>query len=414
MDRIPYRTPRRWWSPLLRPRFIRWFRPYRIRRIARRERLIEVEVRGVDIIRAEIERGHGVMIVSKHVGHVDPYIYLVAGDQLGTPFYYMAGWQVFEMLPWLNRLILRMHGCFSVDRESNDLRAFRQAVDILQNLPNPFVTFAEGEIWHHNDVVFPFRPGAAAIALAAAKRAQRPIVCVPAGMRYLYAQDPLPALEELMDALERHFGWQPRRGAPLGERLVRVADAWIAQRETEFLGGPRPGDLPARIGRLLEKVLSGVEERQGVRPSDGATVPDRVTPLRQHAIKERESALANSADVHQAERDLEEVYVATQLYSYTRDWDATSISTERLAEIMDKLEEDILEKPTATLRADRRAALAFGEPIPVAPGKRSRDEAASLTKRLEEAVLSMVQSIPGTAAVHHLPLELGVRPGPTD
>lgn len=409
MDRIPYRTPPRWWSPLLRPRFIRLLKRFRIRRVRRRERLVQVDVRGLEHLRSELAQNHGVMIVSKHVGHVDAYIFLAAGDALGVPFYYMAGWQVFALLRPLERLVLRMHGCFSVDREANDLRAFRQAVEILQHRRHPFVMFPEGELYHHNDVIYPFRPGAAAIALSAAKRSPGRISCVPAAIRYFYAEDPIPELLRLMDALEGHFRWSPRRRQPLGERVMRLAEAWIALREVQYLGRPQMGALPERIRYLLDVILCRVEERQGIKPAPRATVADRVMPLRQDAIKRRESAPADSPDAAHAEQDLEDVFVATQLYSYAHDCDAQRVSTERLAEILDKFEEDVLARPTATLRADRRAVIAFGPPIMVQPGRRRREEAQDLTEKLQRAVGDVLAGIPAPPATHVLPLAAAAR-----
>ena len=43
--------------------------------------------------------------------------------------------------------------------------AFRQAVEILQSRPNPLVIFPEGEVYHLNQRITPFREGPAAMAL---------------------------------------------------------------------------------------------------------------------------------------------------------------------------------------------------------------------------------------------------------
>lgn len=408
MDRLPYRTPPRWWSPLLRPRFIRFFRPFR-RHIARRNRLRQVEVRGLEILQAELNRGHGVMIVSKHVGHVDHHVLLSAAEALRIPFYFMAGWQVFELLGPVERLVVRLHGSFSVDREGNDLRAFRQAVEVLQHSRHPLVMFPEGEIYHHNDVVFPFRPGTAAIAQSAARRSSRPIICVPAGIRYFHAEDHMPQLLNLMSALEGHLGWQARPEAPLGERVVRFADAWIILRELEYLGEPQRGALPQRINSLAEVVLGRVEERQDVQPPPAAGILERITPLRQHAIRQRESVPSDDAAAREADRDLEDVLVVTQLFSYSRDYDTERVSTERLAEILDKFEEDVLARPTATPRADRRAIIAFGPPIEVKVTKRSKEDVPRLTQALERGVHLALGQIPPSPSLHDLPLTLARR-----
>lgn len=71
---------------------------------------------------------------------------------------------------WLQSNILQQHGCFSVDREGTDMPAFRHAVAILKEKINPLVIFPEGEVYHINERVTPFREGPAAIVLTPSKK----------------------------------------------------------------------------------------------------------------------------------------------------------------------------------------------------------------------------------------------------
>jgi len=65
MDRLPYGIPTGSWPPNLRPILMRVLRPPRIwLRQKRQERLWEVEVRGVENVRAALKRGCGVLIAS--------------------------------------------------------------------------------------------------------------------------------------------------------------------------------------------------------------------------------------------------------------------------------------------------------------------------------------------------------------
>jgi hypothetical protein len=86
-----------------------------------------------------------------HPSHADPFTMYLAADQLKTACYIMATWHVFHGKPFWTQRILQWHGCFSVDREANDIGAFRQAVGLLENRPHPLVIFTEGEIYHCND-----------------------------------------------------------------------------------------------------------------------------------------------------------------------------------------------------------------------------------------------------------------------
>ena len=58
----------------------------------------------------------------------------------------------------------------------------------------------------------------------------------------------------------------------------------------------------------------------------------------------------------------------------------------------DKFEEDILDRPTATVRAARQATVMLGEPILV-PAEKKRDAAHELTVQLELRVQELLDSV---------------------
>src|SRR5437660_1283695 len=152
MDALPYATPPRWWAPNLRPFFIRAIRPYRILVRQRwQEGVRAVDVRGLEYLREAADRDQGVVITPNHAAHSDPFVMLRAGDALGRPFYYTVAWQSFQLLSPLARWVIQRHGAFSIDREGGDLRAFRQAVEIVRRGRHPLVIFAEGEVYHNSD-----------------------------------------------------------------------------------------------------------------------------------------------------------------------------------------------------------------------------------------------------------------------
>jgi 1-acyl-sn-glycerol-3-phosphate acyltransferase len=130
---------------------------------------------------------------------------MAVADGMGMPFYFMSAWQVFTQQHWMGRLILRQHGCFSIDREGTDLKAFRLATEILETKQHPLVIFPEGEVYHTNDRITPFREGAAAIVCSAARRAPRALICLPCGIRYEYIEDPSAALVDVMNRLEANI-----------------------------------------------------------------------------------------------------------------------------------------------------------------------------------------------------------------
>jgi len=397
MDKLPYATPPRWWPPQPRPIFTWLLRRPRLLRQRRVERLVHVTVRGLEHVRAAVDQNKGVLITPKHAGHGDAFVMLNAADQLGRQFYYMVGWQVFHLLGPLDSWVLRTHGCFSVDREGNDLRAFRLGVDIVQRSKHPLVIFAEGEVYHNNDWVAPFRPGAAAIALAAAQRADRPVVCIPAAIVYRYAEDPMPELLRLMAAVEDRLQLATRTDLPLADRLYRSADRLAGRHELACLGCLQDAPFPERIERLTDAMLCRLEERLGVggRAFD---VPGRATQLRQHLIHEGENLPVSDPRRAQVRRDFQEIDVIVQLFSYIHDYDCEKPSLEHMGEILDKFEEDVLGAPMAHFHAKRRATILFGEPIEVRRQQRKREEARALTCILETEVEKLLGKLGGSGS----------------
>ena len=389
MNHTPYTKPPRWWSPMLSRRWIRFWRPFRKRYQLRGQRLVEVEGRGLDHVRQAVAEGHGVLITPNHSAHADCVTLYDAADQLGLPFYVMAAWQTFRYGGRLKQLVLRHHGCFSVDREGTDLAALRQARSVLESGPYPLVIFPEGEVYHVNERITPFREGPAAIALLAARKASRPVVCVPCAMRYHYVEDPEPALLKVMDELERAILWRPRPDLPLPERIYRFAEGMLALKEIEFLGHTRSGSVPDRIGGLIEFLVGRIEARHGLDPG-GDTIPERVKALRRRTIEELEELPEDDPARGQFYEDLDDLFLVVQAFSYPGDYVAEAPTIERMAETLDKFEEDVLGAETAAIRGSRTATVTFGKPIRVVAARGQRMTAAALTDVLEQRVQGLL------------------------
>ncbi len=391
MDRTRYEKPPRWWGPLLSPLAVRLSGGLRRSIIRHGPKVVDVEVRGAEHVRGALEAGCGVLITPNHSVHGDPMVVYEAAGEFGSPLYFMAGWQVLGLVNPITRAFLRLHGCFSVDREGTDRQALQQAVDVLQNRSEPLVVFPEGEVYHCNERVTPFREGPAAMAVMAARKADRDVVIVPCGLRYYYVEDPLPELLKLMDDVEAALFWRPTRERPFAERLYRVADGMLGLKELEFLGAARQGPVPERIEFLADGVLKRVEEKYGILV-EGKTIPERIKLGRQRAISAISDADEQGAEYRACADDLDDCYLCAQLFSYPGDYVAESPSVDRLAETLDKFEEDILERPTATVRARRRAVVVFGEPIVVSKEKK-REMASELTRTIEHRVQSLLDSV---------------------
>ena len=91
--------------------------------------------------------------------------------------------------------------------------------------------------------------------------------------------------------------------------------------------------------------------------------------------------------------------LALQLYSYPGNYVSQNPTVERMAETIEKYEEDLegVGKP----KGRRRATIRFGEPIDLKPhaGSRPRTATSQLTQQLEEAIESLMSGAPASAQV---------------
>jgi hypothetical protein len=346
-----------------------------------------------------LQGGAGVMIVANHSFHYDSFMLWEVSDRLGRPFHFLTAWQVFAMSSRFDRWSLQRHGCFSIDREDNDRQAFKQAVDILKESTYPLVVFPEGDIYHTNDRVTPFREGAAGIAMAAAKRTERRIVVIPCALKCWYVDDPMPGLCQLMSRLEERLYWKPRTHLPLPERIVRFAEGLLALKELEYFGVPQTGTAGERSGRLAETVLNRLEKQYGiVRILPG--IPERVKVLRQKIIKQMspltprgERSRGEEQPGHEQLRaHMDDLFFVMQLYSYPAHYVRELPTLERIAETLDKFEEDVFEVEAPGVRGSRRVLIRLGAPIDM-PKERSTKDVGEYTLLMQARVQELLDAM---------------------
>ena len=392
MNRYVQQIPPRWWGPKLSPFWIGMWRPWRRRKQLGEQQLMEIEVRNIDRLQAAVATGQGVLITPNHSGHADAFIMYDVADKLGAAFYFMTAWQVFHQVGPIGKLIMQHHGCFSIDREGTDLKAFRQAVDVLQEGKFPLVIFPEGEVYHTNERITPFREGAGAAAISASRKTKQPVHCVPCGIKYQYLSDPTDNMLLLMDKLEQEILWRPRPELPLHERIYRFAEGAMALKEVEHLGRTSAGPLSERTKALACHILDTMETRYELA-ADGKTIPERVKQLRRHVLEQLHELPHGRPERTPFEHDLEDIFLVVQLFSYPGDYVSEKPSVERMAETLDKFEEDVLGVFTASIRGERKAIVSFGEPIVVEPGKKTKTMIPDLTRSLENGVQEQLDGI---------------------
>ncbi len=398
--------PDRRWSPKLTPW---WFQLARFwRRGALKKQLIErIEVQGLEHLKNALDAKKGVLMTPNHSFHWDSYCLLEGAERLKTPFYFMTAWQVFAQSNWFDCESMRRCGCFSVDREGTDIQSLKTAVDIMQNRPQPLVIFPEGDVYHTNDRVTPFRDGAAAMALMASRKAERPVVIIPVAIKRWYTQDPTPSMLKTLDELEKRLFWRPRRHHSVRHRILQIASGLLTLKELEYFGHYTEGEPASRIKNLASAVLSRCEDRYSIRDRD-AIIPERIKEVRRRIIQAQQESTPTLAATSQSESvkstateeqqrqwsaDMDDMFFVTQLYSYPGDYMEQNPTWERQAETLDKLEEDALGAKYPSIRGPRRVIVRFDEPYELPRGKDKKLSPAEVTDYIEHRVQAMLDDL---------------------
>lgn len=351
-------------------------------------RLAGIEAEGADKAMAPIQPGDGVLIAPNHSADGDGYIVLKAARPFARRMYFMAAWQVFCRYFGLAGWAIQHMGGFSVDREGSDRRAMRQAADILTG-GHALLVFPEGEVYHLSRRLRPLLEGVAFMAITAQRAMEdRRVWIVPTAIRYEFVEDVLPKLEHAMTRLEQRMLRVPvDQSTSLSERIVRYGELLLTMKEKEKLGQSREkeGGLPARIAYLTDTLLKQHEETPSTK-----SVPQRVRLLRRPLLETWADEDADPDLRNKARGALDDIQLAMQLYSYPGDYVTEDPTVERMAETIEKFEEDVfwLVRP----KGHRKARVVFGDPIDMSQqgSGRARDIATVVTNQLTEAIQGML------------------------
>jgi 1-acyl-sn-glycerol-3-phosphate acyltransferase len=402
-----------YWPPRLSPFWCAVFEPFRRWYLQSYYGIGEVVIEGIDKLTKDVGPRDGMLIAPNHSHDSDPHVMMEVSSRAGRRFHFMAAWQIFRPHWGLDGWCLQRMGAFSVDREGCDRRAVKQAVELLTT-GQRLVIFPEGEVYRLNDRLTPLLEGVAFMALnaqrdlgktaAAATEGSGPntrVWIVPTAIRYRYIDDVRPRLEEAIKQVETRMLWTPPHGAPLHERIVRVGELAVTIKEKEKLGRSRENeaDLPGRIAFLIEQLLERNETKHLKKSPSADTVPLRVKALRRRLLEIWTDEKTSPDDKQSARDGLDDVQLVLQLYSYPGDYVAERPSIERMAETIEKFEEDLT--GFARPKGKRQATVRLGDPIDLhaaASTGRPRTVVSDVTDRLEESIRGLMTGPNGPAA----------------
>lgn len=381
--------PNRFWRTTLEP-WRRWY-------LGSYYGIAEVVVDRSEQFGQGMSPGDGVLIAPNHSHDSDPHVMMEVGRRLRRQLHFMAAWQIFRPHWGLDGWVLQRMGAFSVDREGCDRRALHQACEILST-GRALVVFPEGEVYRLNDRLTPLLDGVAFMALSAQrdlakKGGGQKVWIVPTAIRYRYLDAIEPKLTAAVERLENHMRYKPPHGTPLAERILHYGELLLTIKEKEKFGRSfeNEGDLPTRINRLTEMLLERHEKKHLERSPSAETVALRVKALRRKLFELWTDEAGDAETRRLAREALDDVQLALQAYSYPGNYIAEKPCIERMAETIEKLEEDF--DGFARPKGRRRARVVFGPPIDLSQASangRPRAIAAEITDRLEAAIRDML------------------------
>ncbi|MGH7135458.1 MAG: lysophospholipid acyltransferase family protein, partial [Pirellulales bacterium] len=374
------------WPPRPSPFWRAALEPGRRWYLSRYYGIAEVAIDGLKDFCPNMSPGDGLLIAPNHSHDSDPHVMMEVGRRSGRQLYFMAAWQIFRPHWGFDGWALQRIGAFSVDREGCDRRAIHQATEILTT-GRALVVFPEGEVYRLNDRLTPLLDGVAFMALSAQRELTkagdgRKIWIVPTAIRYRYVDDIQGKLEAAVERLENHMRYKPPHGTPLADRILHYGELLLTIKEKEKFGRSfeNEGDLAARIARLTEGLLERHERTYLDRSPSAETVALRVKALRRKLFELWTDETSDEETCRQAREALDDVQLALQAYSYPGNYLTENPCTERMAETIEKLEEDL--DGYARPKGRRRARVVFGEPIDlsqVGRDGRPREIAARVT-----------------------------------
>ena len=237
---IPPRPSRFWY------RLGNYYSRYRIRR---EQKVMEIDVEGLDRLAARLDGGDSVLITPNHPDHADCFVLFELARRIGPalrlhgglsdlhrpfPMGAAAGW----------RLLGRPRRGRPVGVQGGGQPAGRGARS-AGHLPR-------GRDLPDRRAAHPAARGGLRDRGSGGQKAGGPdgrVWIMPVGLcyRFLEGDDPLPALRSLMDMLETRFTWRVQDHRPLVDRILHYADGNSQPQGSRVPGAPSARQLSRAI-----------------------------------------------------------------------------------------------------------------------------------------------------------------------
>jgi len=226
----------------------------------------ELHIVGDGLRRFRALAGERTIICPNHSSWDDTDMIFAFSSLVKENFNYLAAWEVlhshFGYRTWLQHV-----GCYSIIRGYPDRASFRATRDLLIKGKHKIVIFPEGEISHDSANLLPIKAGMSQMAFSALRKLEKdgltaPVYILPLALRYKIRGDARPALEEAMAHLEKALSLHVDHTVPLYLRIKKASRVLLSNLEREYNELPDPDlSFDNRIDCLRSQILERVADQ---------------------------------------------------------------------------------------------------------------------------------------------------------
>lgn len=257
MERAPYRYARSLFT-----RGLHYICPLLFR--------LKYQVVGIEVIENGLEKfdkikDHRAIICPTHATEFDGAQMFFFSALVHEDFHYLAARELFRWWHGLYGRLLRLGGCFSVNRAVFDRHALRSLVDDLMQERSKLIVFPEGEVSHDFSGLLPLKPGAAHLAFKALDELPPdcgPLYILPVALSYTFVEDPLLSFSRVLSVLERHLSinaiaaTEPLSMDIILSRLCHVCEALVMILGEKYEMPPARGTVDEQLEQLRQAMLA--------------------------------------------------------------------------------------------------------------------------------------------------------------
>jgi hypothetical protein len=192
----------------------------------------------------------------------------------------------------------------------------------------------------------------------------------------------------VLNNIEARLSWQPQDHLPLRDRILKIGNALLSLKESEYLGAPQSGPLGERLSRLLARVFEPLEREWNTGRGDPDTMA-RIKRLRTAILPGLVQGDLDEKEKTRRWRQLTDLYFAQQLHCYSGEYLDGTPTPERLLETVERYEEDLTDE--ARPHPPLHGIVTIGEAIEASPERERGTGGDPLAEELQRRLETMLE-----------------------